>query len=235
MRQPVSILCVKTGSKYTKKDVQILYKMVKRNCTLPFIFYCLTDNLYDLPENVVGIEVDKSLDLESYWWKICLFNLQWDENVLYLDLDVVIQNNINYIFEENIQTNIKCLNIEHAGLYYPCDGDEDNPLVIPPSIINSSIMYFNPYHQIKLYQEFIKNIDYNIIHYYGLDRFIFHISKNLSYFDFSKDYYFRAKGQNGYDERYMDSSKRIHDPRKTFCVMNQRRPRHLVGLEKYFI
>ena len=209
--------------------------MVKRNCTLPFIFYCLTDNLYDLPENVVGIKVDKSLDLESYWWKICLFNLQWDENVLYLDLDVVIQNNINYIFKENIQTNIKCLNIEHAGLYYPCDGDEDNPLVIPSSIINSSIMYFNPYHQIELYQEFIKNIDYNIIHYYGLDRFIFHISKNLSYFDFSKDYYFRAKGQNGYDERYMDSSKRIHDPRKTFCVMNQRRPRHLVGLEKYFI
>lgn len=235
LKQPVSILCVKTGSKYTEKDVKILYKMVKRNCTLPFIFYCLTDNACDLPDGVVGIKVDQDLDLETYWWKICLFDLQWNENVLYLDLDIVIQNNIDYIFQEDIGLKLKCLNINHAGIYYPCDGQEDNLMTIPPGLINSSLLYFNPIHQIELYNEFIKDANYNIIHYYGLDRFIFHNSKNLTYFDFSKDYYFRAKGQNGYDEKYIDDSGIIHDPRKTFCIMNQRRPGHLLGLEKYFI
>jgi hypothetical protein len=108
-------------------------------------------------------------------------------------------------------------------------------MTIPPVLINSSLLYFNPIHQLELYEEFVKDVNYNIIHYYGLDRFIFHNHKNLTHFDFSKDYYFRAKGQNGYDEKYMDNSKRIHDPRKTFCIMNQRRPRQLIGLEKYFI
>ena len=72
--------------------------MVERNCTLPFIFYCLTDDIYNLPKDVVGIGVDKSLDLESYWWKVCLFDLNFDETLLYIDLDVIIQQNIDYIF-----------------------------------------------------------------------------------------------------------------------------------------
>lgn len=235
MKHPVSIICVKTGSKYTKKDVQRLYKMVKRNCTLPFIFYCLTDNLYDLPDNVVGISVDKDLDLDSYWWKISLFNLGWDEQVLYMDLDVIIQNNIDYIFENVNNKNLKCLSISDAGIYYPYDGRPDNILTIPNANLNTSVMLFNPHKQQKLYDKFIKNIDYNIIHYYGLDRFIYNESKEFTYFDFSKDYYYRAKGHESYDEKYIDSNGFIDDPRKTFCIMNQCGPEHYTGLEKYFI
>ena len=65
--------------------------MVERNCTLPFSFYCISD----VQQEVNTIFIDKSLDLETYWWKIELFNLDFDDPTLYLDLDVVIQTNID--------------------------------------------------------------------------------------------------------------------------------------------
>lgn len=235
LKHPVNIICVKTGTKYTKEDVQRLHKMVKRNCTLPFIFYCLTDNLEDLPDDVIGVVVDQELDLEAYWWKISLFNLGWTEQVLYMDLDVIIQNNIDYIFEDVNSKNLKCLSIIDAGIYYPFDGTAQSILTIPITNLNTSIMLFNPKDHQELYNKFVSNIDYNIIHYYGLDRFIYNESQALSFFDFSKDYYFRAKGQESYDTKYIDSNGFINDPRKTFCILNQSKPEHYAGLEKYLI
>lgn len=233
--RPVNIICVKTGSKYSNKHVERLYKMVERNCTLPFIFYCLTDDIYNLPKDVVGIGVDKSLDLESYWWKVCLFDLNFDETLLYIDLDVIIQQNIDYIFLDDNQ-NFKCILLEDAGIPYPFDGrDENSILVIPQVKINSSLMLFKPATCKYLFDEFIKNIDYNIIHYYGLDRFISEKATDLNYFDFTKDYYYRAKGQEYCDPELITKEKLIYDPNRTFCIMNQCLPEYYIGLEKYFI
>ena len=209
--------------------------MVERNCTLPFIFYCLTDDIYNLPKDVVGIEIDKSLDLESYWWKICLFDLNWNEPLLYIDLDVIIQNNIDYIFLDDVE-NLKCILIEDAGIPYPFDGrDENNILLIPEVKINSSVMYYTPSACKYLYDEFTKNIDFNVISYYGLDRFISEKAFDLSYFSFKTDYYYRAKGQEFYDSKFITNEKLIYDPNKTFCIMNQCPPEYYRGLEKYFI
>lgn len=231
---PVSIICVNVGNKYSHKDTNRLYKMVKRNCTLPFIFYCLTDNINDLHSEIVSIEIDKTLDLEYYWWKVCLFNLNWNENVLYLDLDVIIQKNIDYIFNQN--KGFKCLSITDAGIYYPYDGRNSNNIMMIPQVkINSSVMFFNPKNMQYIYDKFINNADYNMIHYYGLDRFISEICTNIDYFDFSKDYYYRAKGCDAYDKRYITKNGLIDDPNKTFCIMNQCKPEHYRGLEKYFI
>ena len=47
--------------------------MVEKNTTLPFNFYCLSDTEID---GIQTIPLDLSLDLESYWWKICLFNTE---------------------------------------------------------------------------------------------------------------------------------------------------------------
>lgn len=223
------------GKKYSHDDVNRLYKMVERNCTLPFIFYCMTDNNYGLLKEIVEIKVDLSLDLESYWWKICLFDLKWDKSILYLDLDVIIQNNIDYIFKETKSTGFTCLSIEDAGIYYPFDGrNADNILLIPPVEINSSVMFFNPSNYQQVFDSFVENTDYNIIHYYGLDRFIPYQITDISYFNFSKDYYYRGKGQESYDSKYVVNGL-IHDPNKTFCIMNQCKSEHYRGLEKYFI
>jgi hypothetical protein len=209
--------------------------MVKKNCTLPFIFYCLTDDINDLPEEVVGIELDASLDLESYWWKICLFNLDWNEQVLYFDLDIIIQKNIDYILTNFDGDKLKCLSISNMGIHYPFDGNKDNILLIPPISINSSVMLFNPYKNKLLFKKFIKESDYNIIKYYGLDRFIEHNCDSLDYFDFSTDYYFRAKGDEFYDPKFIDENKLIKDPNKTFCIMNQCKPEHYIGMEEYLL
>lgn len=211
--------------------------MVKKNLTLPFIFYCLTDDVNDLPEEAVGIKLDESLDLESYWWKICLFNLDWDEIVLYFDLDIVIQKNFDYVFSDVDSKKLKCLDFSNIGIFYPFDGTPENILTIPSVKINSSIMLFNPSENKILFDKFMSNKDYYIIKYYGLDRFITHKSNNLSYFDFSKDYYSRSKGVEFYDPNCIDENGLIYDPKKTFCIMNQAHThkKYYEGLEEYLL
>jgi len=235
LKRPVNIVCVKTGTKYSINHVKTLYKMVKKNLTLPFIFYCLTDNVDNLPEEVVGIKLDASLDLESYWWKICLFDLGWNESVLYFDLDVIIQRNFDYIFKNIDNKKLKCLNTGQIGIFYPYDGSPDNILTIPPALINTSIMLFNPLENKYIFNKFMNDVNYNIVKYYGLDRFINHNSENLMYFDFSTDYYFRAKGDEFYDPKFVDENKLIKDPNKTFCIMNQCKPEHYIGMEEYLL
>ena len=39
----VNIICTHLGAKYGDEYVKILYNMVKRNMTIPFKFYCLSD------------------------------------------------------------------------------------------------------------------------------------------------------------------------------------------------
>ena len=46
-----TILCVKWGDKYDRTYVEKLKNQCDNNCSLPFNFYCLTDNpteLYDI-------------------------------------------------------------------------------------------------------------------------------------------------------------------------------------------
>jgi hypothetical protein len=201
--------------------------MVDRNCNLPFSFYCISD----VQQDVNTIFINKDLDLETYWWKIELFNLDFKEPTLYLDLDVVIQNNIDYLFDK-IDDTIKTISIEDIGAYYPYDGSPDSILTIPTGVINSSIMLLYPHLHKELYQKFVENIDYNIVHYYGLDRFISNHSK-LSFLDFSKDYYHRAKGW--LSDNKLDKYDLNYDPERTICVLSQCTDEHYKGLEKYFL
>lgn len=92
------IVCVKHGQKYSYEYVNRLYRMVKRNCTIPYKFVCLTedpDGLYDeiethsLPKHLTG-----------WWCKPYVFSpdLPFNGTILYLDLDVVIADNIDKLF-----------------------------------------------------------------------------------------------------------------------------------------
>ena len=211
--------------------------MVERNCTLPFCFYCLTDNVYDLPNNVIGVEVDHSLDLEGVWWKICLFNLGWEDPILYIDLDVVIQNNVDYMFKDN-DNKLKLLRVLDNGGKYLHDGDPNNPLTIPPVYVNTSLMKFVPKNYQQIFNKFIEDPDYNIIHFFGLDRFITHYFQDqCSYWKFTKDYYWRAKASEKYDPQYISNMHPgwITDPNPTFCIVTNSTPDMYIELEKYFL
>lgn len=235
MKHPVNIVCVKTGTKYSSKNVERLYKMVKRNCTLPFIFYCLTDNTNDLPKDVVGIKLDESLYLDSYWWKMCLFNLGWNEPILYFDLDIIIQKDIKSLFYKIKRDKLLVIDNEYVNLqldYWP---------KYPP-YINSSVIGMWPKDHNDIFNFFIKNTDLNILKYYGLDRFLSNFFlKKCDYLNFDTDYYHRYK----FDETPRElHEKRIiqnetyflaKDPSKILCIFSQAEQEMYEGMEEYLL
>ena len=105
-QDPINIICMKWGDKYGADYVNRLYGMVSRNLTLPFKFVCFTENPRDIHPDV-EIHSLPSLGLpdnipERGWLKLAtlqnpLSNLEG--TALFLDLDVVIVDNIDCFVE----------------------------------------------------------------------------------------------------------------------------------------
>ena len=86
-----TILCVKWGDKYGTEYVEKLKLQCEENCSIPFNFYCLTDN----PTEVYDRPLPKTWDRYengNFWAyrKLYMFdedkvNIEGD-NFLYLDL-----------------------------------------------------------------------------------------------------------------------------------------------------
>ena len=93
------VLCLKHGTKYSSDYVNVLHKMVKRNCTLDFEMVCLTDNSQGINPDITILPLPK--ELTGWWCKPYMFssNLPLTGKVLYMDLDVVISNNVDKLFE----------------------------------------------------------------------------------------------------------------------------------------
>lgn len=104
------ILCMKWGNKYPAEYVNRLYKMVKKNLTLDFQMICLTDDPTGI-DPAVQCHPIPALNLpdnlpERGWKKLTtftpnLYNLKG--MALFLDLDVVIVDNIDAFFTHPAQ------------------------------------------------------------------------------------------------------------------------------------
>ena len=101
-----NVVCIKWGTKFDSEYVNRLYDMVERNLTLQHRFVCFTDNKKGLKK---GIEVFPLPPIkfkpgpERGWRKLSVFNKKLADlkgQALCLDVDVVIINNIDYLFEE---------------------------------------------------------------------------------------------------------------------------------------
>ena len=225
MKTHYNIVCVKYGTKYTSDRVDRLYKMVEKNCSLPFSFYCLTDdNLLDW--KLRPIPLDLSLDLESFWWKIQLFNLPWNSPTLYFDLDIVIQNSIDSILKRIQPNKILTINPDlqhHQDILREFDAK-----------INTSVIGMYPKTLTHVFQNFIDNKDYYMIKYRGLDRYLSYNHLSIcKYLKFDYDYYFRWK--NDATPYKYAKNHLAHDPRKTLCLICQEQSYMYQGLEKYFL
>ncbi len=102
-----NVVCIKWGTKFSAEYVNRLYGMVESNLTIPHRFVCFTDDKCGLQS---GIEVFPLPPIkfengpERGWRKLSVFNRQLADlegQILCLDVDVVIINNINYLFEES--------------------------------------------------------------------------------------------------------------------------------------
>lgn len=93
------VVCLKWGNKYSSEYVNKLYNMVKRNCTIDYEFVCFTDNGQDIDKHI-KIESLPKLPVAGWWYKPYFFSnkLPISGTLLYLDLDIVVFQNIDKFF-----------------------------------------------------------------------------------------------------------------------------------------
>ena len=100
-----NIFCIKWGDKYDDSYVEKLKKQCEKNCSVDFNFYCFTDN----PKQDYDIQLPTYLDSNYdegrgfFWaWRKCyMFSDDYvdGDKFLFLDLDVVIHQDLKYFFE----------------------------------------------------------------------------------------------------------------------------------------
>jgi len=100
----VNVVCLKWGTKYDAYYVNVLYTMVRRHLLLPHRFFCITDNPVGLDEGITILPLITEPGLKGWWYKLSLFRgkIYGDDLVgttLFLDLDVVIQDTIDCLFD----------------------------------------------------------------------------------------------------------------------------------------
>lgn len=91
----LTVACVKWGDRYSDVWVHRLRAMVAKHLTIPHRFVCLTDRPID------GVECRPlQPKLPTWWAKLSLFPAgTFDDEVLYLDLDVVLTACIDGVVE----------------------------------------------------------------------------------------------------------------------------------------
>lgn len=104
------VICMKWGTKYGPEYVNRLYNMVKRHLTLDFEMVCLTDDETGIDSNVRCYPIPE-LNLpdglpERGWKKLTTFKPELYDlkgTALFLDIDIVIVDNIDAFFEYEAQ------------------------------------------------------------------------------------------------------------------------------------
>lgn len=103
-----NVICIKWGTSYPAEYVNRLYRMVARNTTYQFKFYCFTDDAEGLcpeviPKPMTVLNVPPEENKYSYKKEagLCDDNLGdlGGQRVFYFDLDIVIVDNIDCFFD----------------------------------------------------------------------------------------------------------------------------------------
>lgn len=144
----LNVICVKHGTKYSELHVNRLYNMVKRHLTIPFTFYCLTEDYKNIDSNIKIIPLFSDPRITGWWWKTYIFYPEHFNNNdlnLYFDLDMVIVNNIDKL--------VKYLPGHFIGL-------EDLGRVFNrPQKLGSAVLRWQGSMYKDIWEKFIKNPD----------------------------------------------------------------------------
>ena len=142
----MNFACVYYGDKYKVEYVKKLYNMVQRNTTIPHKFICFTDST-SIQRRLKTFNIEfrqfKRHDFDGWFNKLQLFSpdSKLEGNTLYMDLDIVITQNIDELFTYGEDHNFVGMND-----FNPTSG-----------VFNSSIMKFNNKTTSKLiWEEYMK-------------------------------------------------------------------------------
>lgn len=175
----MNIVCVKTGSAYSHIHVNRLFEMVSRYISSPFSFYCVYDWIHDygLHPHIQLSHVDRKLDLESYWWKMCIFDGRFKGPTLYFDLDTIIKGPLDLPYDEN-----KILSL-YTGF------SENDTHSYAKSDFNSSMLYFDGQKHVDIYEEFMSDPEGHMLKSVGVCRFLYKYRERFNFLQPHKDYY----------------------------------------------
>ena len=172
-----NILCVKWGDKYDSY-VDKLKQQVENNCSYDFNFYCLTDNPqndYDVPLPALW---DKHFNPDrNFFWayrKCYMFNegsfptIKGDE-FLFLDLDILIHNSIDPLFELDMESPWIV-----RGWWNDIDNCKKNFGKLKSTPLNSSIIRWNRGQLGPIYRQILTETQYIFFTYPTIDNYFNH-------------------------------------------------------------
>ena len=208
----LNFACVFYGDKYIFKYVENLYNMVERNLTSPYRFICFTDNtVIHKQKQFKGKDIEfrqfKRHDFNGWFNKLQLFSpdSNLEGNTLYMDLDVVIMNNIEcfgYIGEDK--------NFVGMNDFNPTSG-----------LFNSSIMRFNNKYHSVIWEQYLKRrTEFNSSH--GDQEIISSLIKShKDTISFPDEWTQSYKWLNRNGDRYHISKQTYEqDPNAKICVFH---------------
>ena len=154
------VACIKSGNKYGPDYVNKLFNMVRRNASSDVNFVCFTDNKNDIDSRIQTFDLPYP-GLTGWGNKLALFsgNLPISGTVLFLDLDVVIINNIDDLFKYSpnkfiiLQSFAERIN-RRGFLSY---GRRFLNKIKGTSIFNSSIFRFETKNNYMIWEKYLKS------------------------------------------------------------------------------
>lgn len=182
-----TILTLKYGSKYTSKDVNRIYEATKG----AYHYLCVTDDPIGLNPNICTLPLNAN-DIDGHWEKIKLFKLTGYGKILYLDLDVNIQNNIEHLFNYLDKNPVICYTYWKDKNFTQHKDKRWSFNYL--SNFNSSVMLWEDARHI--YDHWVANQDYYMVKYAGDDRFLFHENLAFDHFPENEIYSFKFSGSN---------------------------------------
>ena len=165
----VNVYCVKVGKKYGREFVEKLKDSISKHLTVEHKFNCLTDKVekdYDIPVT--------HPELRGVFHKLTLF--QFTGNCLYFDLDIDINDNIDFLASEFDKfTVVNSSSWQQQSLKEPLKFR-----ITQNTLVNSSIMRWTD--ERKILEKFLKHRDLYLRLYSGIDRWIYNEDIKYKYF-----------------------------------------------------
>ena len=206
----MNIICLKWGNKFSHEHVNRLYRMVCKNFHSDFNFICHTENANGIDRNVI-IQPLPDYDLENWWWKLTLFQYPTKIPTLFLDLDVVIQNDITHMKDYAVEDMLYL--IKAYWKPYAVEALDTN--------LNSSIMIWNG-DCTDIWKKFYKDSDYYMLKYNGIDSYLDHDQSDKLLYLPKGEVYSRLYGidENNYFKAGYDEVNYFYEPNFNICIFN---------------
>ena len=174
-----TILCVKWGTKYDDY-VEKLKSQIEKNCSVPFNFYCITDNPTKEYDILCPNFWDKYYRPKQFWAyrKLYIFNEDLfpikGNKFLYLDLDILIHQDLKYFFDLEMSRPYIV-----KGYWNDIDNCKKNYGKIMSTPLNSSVVRWNRGQLKPIYDHVTKNSEVIFFTYRTIDNYYNHFFYNM--------------------------------------------------------